>query len=222
MQLDLTPPDNGPTKSPEPAPDQLVGVTKFAQEIGVSRNAVYKRIAAGTLSADVIVENGATKKIWLNAGRAAWIRDRDPRADLHDGAPNPTADPAIDPASPPAPRSPAADSESGAFRDAKTRAAQVQAEKAALELARMRDELRHKDEIAAAVQTVFMKLREALMDRFPTNADDLVAAAESGGVPAVRQMLADIGKRTCEQLAENLQRIAESDRDFDQDAEFDG
>lgn len=218
MELQLTPPPAAPPKGDAAGPDELVGAAKFARAVGVSRNAVYKRLNAGTLPEEIVDRTGPTTKFWLRAGKAAWISSRDPRADLHDEAPQ-TGD-APEAEAPPASAAPTG--ESHAFRDAKTREAQVKAERAELELARMRDELRHKDEIAAAIQTVFAKIREALTDRLPTHAEDLVAAAEAGGAAAVRTQLAEIGTRTCTQLVENLHRIADSDRDFDEDMDLDG
>jgi len=214
MELQLTPPPAAPPKGDEAGPDELVGAARFAREVGVSRNAVYKRLNAGTLPEEIVDRTGPTTKFWLRAGKAAWKSSRDPRADLHDEAPQ-------DDAGPDAPET-ARSKEDRAYRDAKTREAEVKAERAEIELARLRDELRHKDEIAAAIQTVFAKVREALTERLPTNAEDLAAAAEAGGAAAVRTLLAEIGTRTCTQLVENLHRIADSDRDFDEDMDLDG
>lgn len=152
----------------DPEVTTTVSQADFARAVGVHRNIVYKALLSGRLTGAAVT---ADRRIVLEAALAQWHSRRDPAATFRQSA-APIG---------PTPVAPAPDK----YRDARTRAAELDAELKELELARRRDEYRHRAEIEKSLVTAGRIIRQAL-DKIPQIAAEMMALAPDEGAARAR------------------------------------
>jgi len=177
--------------------DGLVPLAELARRLGVSRQAVAKRVqrlvAAGRLEA---VREGRTVLVDPVAYERAVRADGDPARDELSETP-PPSDASVR-------------SELPTFRDARTERERVELEIKRLQLQERKGLLRPIAEIERVALEVGQTIARRL-DHLPTLADELVSVAHKRGAEGMRERLTEIARHLREEIAGDLSRMTISD-----------
>ena len=158
---------------------------EYARHAGISRQAVSKAVASGAIpTRDGKIDFDLADEVRRGAGNPA----REPEPDML----------------PEMPEAVSAAPEDATYRASRAERERIAAERAALDLAKLKGELISRQEIADALVTAGRTIRNKL-DALPHMADELVAIiAGGGGAGEVRQAIAERVTATEETIAKAL------------------
>lgn len=172
---------------------------QYADRIGTSRQYVNKLVQQGKITLD------ADGKIDPLAADAALQKIADPARSLADDDPPLVGDP---------PQTEAASDGGLSFSEARTQRERHAAELTRLQLEERRGNLLPKQEVLDSVVAAGRRIRQHL-DVAPSWAEELTAAAVTGGEPAVRAFLREKVRELETTIADSLARLGAEDDDHD-------
>lgn len=163
--------------------EAAIAQAEFARLVGVSRPAVHKAIERGRLAPPAVT---ADRRLVPSLALKQWNARREPAEDLK-ARPAASDDPG----------------DSDEYRGAKTLAARIDAERKQLELDRLRDRYRDRDEVVRAMTTAGRRIGQGL-DQLAGRAEEIAAAAGGSDVAAVRALLRQVARELRDGLADAL------------------
>lgn len=168
---------------------------EYARHAGISRQAVNKGVAAGTIPvrSDGKIDFAVADAVRKSGANPARLPEPEPVPDI----------PAMDAAAP----------VDGSFAAARTERERIAAERAAMDLARLKGELVSRAEVTDALITAGRTIRGKL-DALTHIADEVVAiCAAGGGARDVRQVIAERVKTLEQSIADALAKLGGEDED---------